>query len=172
MLKKMFIFISSLLIGIFIIGCASTSISPQKHIAVPNPIQKMSISVVHGTFNNGNPLAVYAVFETTKDIMPRIKETLPVMFQKNGIEIINTSEQYEFILIPTTAKYISYGGHVEINMKAIIRDKTNNANVWEADVQFRRPGFSKVDVDVAEKFGQTIIDQLKRDGMIIVKDQK
>lgn len=172
MLKKMFIFISSLLIGILIIGCASTSIAPQKHIAVANPIQKMSISVGHGAFNNGNPVAAYAVNETIQDIMPRIKETLPIVFQKNGIEIINTPEQYEFVLIPTTAKYISYGGHVEVNMKAIIRDKVNNSNVWEANMRFWRPGFSKVDVYVAEKFVQTIIDQLKQDGMIIVKDQK
>ena len=169
-MKTFVIMVISLIATLLFNGCAKTTITPQKHVTLEAPIKKLNISVMVGKIVASTPSSTDYINKTVQDIMPLIKERIPVVFAANGLAVVSSNEQYLITLVPTQAKHIfykgTYGGHVELTIVVSIKDKTTNVTVWEASIRFWRPALSVVDNDVADNFIQELITQLQHDEMI------
>lgn len=155
-----------MLLSTILFGCASTRVTGHKLAEIDTPITKIKLTVLSGQVAKFSYQQL-SMNQTINDLMPLIPKRLPLVFSANGLQVSESGATHELVLAPSSVKYHSYGGNVELNINAYIFDRSGKNNkVWEAKLRFWRPGFSIVDEKVADEFSKDLLSQLVTDGVV------
>lgn len=166
MFQQLISHLFTLLCLLILSGCASTKITGHAEAEVESPIRSIKITVASAQVAKFSYQQL-SMNETIRDLFSLLPTRLPATFRANGIAVSDSAARYELVVLPSSAKYISYGGHVELTLNAYIEDRNiSNRKVWQASLRFWRPGFSVVDERVVDEFAKALLTQLVADGAV------
>jgi len=148
-------------------GCTHTSVKGGKLAELDSPVKKLSY-----TFNSGQAskagLGSSVINETMNDLAKLLSQRMPLVFSMNGVETaMPEASQYHLVVTPFYGTYQQYGGHVGIDMRATLIDRTRfGAKIWEGNIHFHRPGLASVDEKAADSFSRSVLEKLAADGVV------